>query len=257
MIERTLLSRSRNFASIVSPSITGMLMSSRIKSMSGSASSFVSASSPLPANVKTNSPPRICLRNRWVISSSKSGSSSTARIRATAIARPLRLRRGQPGELRLQMIEIDRLGDELDGAEFVGTAAPLVVAIGRDHHHRQLRPALLHLPQQGQPVHAGHIDVGQNHQKFGLDRPLEAIERLFAGAGEMQHISSIARLAAKTLAEHVGDVGLVIDHKNTHTHKAPRLLVYRLRGSRMVNSVKLPTALSTAIVPPCCCVTMS
>src|SRR6185437_6721430 len=194
MIERTLLSRSRNFASIVSPSITGMLMSSRIKSMSGSASSFVSASSPLPANVKTNSPPRICLRNRWVMSSSKSGSSSTARIRATAIARPLRLRRGQPGELRLQMIEIDR-------AEFVGTAAPLVVAIGRDHHHRQLRPALLHLPQQGQPVHAGHIDVGQNHQKFGLDRPLEAIERLFAGAGEMQHISSIARLAAKTLAE--------------------------------------------------------
>jgi hypothetical protein len=29
------------------------------------------------------------------------------------------------------------------------------------------------------------------------------------------------------------------------------------RGSRTVNSVKLPTTLSTPIVPPCCCVTMS
>ena len=29
------------------------------------------------------------------------------------------------------------------------------------------------------------------------------------------------------------------------------------RGRRMVNSVKAPTSLSTTIVPPCCCVTMS
>jgi transposase len=32
---------------------------------------------------------------------------------------------------------------------------------------------------------------------------------------------------------------------------------FRLRGSRTVNSVKSPTSLSTVIVPPCCCVTIS
>ena len=32
---------------------------------------------------------------------------------------------------------------------------------------------------------------------------------------------------------------------------------YRLRGSRIVNSLYLSTSLATAILPPCCCVTMS
>ena len=32
---------------------------------------------------------------------------------------------------------------------------------------------------------------------------------------------------------------------------------YGLRGSRIVNSLYSPTPLSTAIVPRCCCVTMS
>ena len=32
---------------------------------------------------------------------------------------------------------------------------------------------------------------------------------------------------------------------------------YGLRGSRIVNSLYSPTSLSTAMVPPCCCVTMS
>ena len=73
----------------------------------------------------------------------------------------------------------------------------------------------------------------------------------------MQHIGALPRFAAKTLAKHIGDIGLVIDDENTDTHDAPRFLAYRLRGRWMVNSVKSPTRLSTAMVPPCCCVTMS
>ena len=33
--------------------------------------------------------------------------------------------------------------------------------------------------------------------------------------------------------------------------------VHGLRGSRIVNSLYSPTLLSTVMVPPCCCVTMS
>jgi hypothetical protein len=36
---------------------------------------------------------------------------------------------GQLAQLLLQLIEINRLRDELDSAEFGGTASPLVVAI--------------------------------------------------------------------------------------------------------------------------------
>ena len=34
-------------------------------------------------------------------------------------------------------------------------------------------------------------------------------------------------------------------------------VAYGLRGSRIVNSLHSPTLLSTAMLPPCCCVTMS
>src|SRR5438094_9615499 len=72
----------RSRASKVRPSITGMLMSSNKRSMSGSADSIASASAPLRAKRKTNSCSRTWRRKRWVSSSSKSGSSSTARILA-------------------------------------------------------------------------------------------------------------------------------------------------------------------------------
>ena len=81
---------------------------------------------------------RICWRKRCVISSSKSGSSSTARILAgwrSSRAAP----RAAGCSCCLQQIEIDRLGDELGGAEFAGPAPALVVAIGRHHDHRQIR----------------------------------------------------------------------------------------------------------------------
>ena len=53
----------------------------------------------------------------------------------------------QLAQLRFERIEIDRLGEEIGGAQFIGAAAPLVVAIGGDHHDREIREALLDLAQ--------------------------------------------------------------------------------------------------------------
>ena len=39
-------------------------------------------------------------------------------------------------KLALEVVEADRLGDEVGGTVFAGLAPPLVVAIGRDHDHR-------------------------------------------------------------------------------------------------------------------------
>jgi hypothetical protein len=66
--------------SSVNPSITGMLMSLRTRSMARSWSIIWSASAPLPANLNSNRFSLISLRNRWRISTSRSGSSSTTRI---------------------------------------------------------------------------------------------------------------------------------------------------------------------------------
>src|SRR6185369_4254279 len=64
----------------VSPSISGMLMSLRMRSTLGFSSRRASASTPLCANTNVNRPSRICRRKRCVMSSSRSGSSSTTRI---------------------------------------------------------------------------------------------------------------------------------------------------------------------------------
>ena len=99
----------------------------------------------------------------------------------------------------------------------------------------------------------------------GSISPVKLLERLLARESEMQHIGTLAGLAAKALAEQVGDIGLVIDDQNADGHGLPlaaaRFVAYLAcgcrRGRRTVNSVNSPTWLSTVIVPPCCCVTMS
>ena len=117
----------------------------------------------------------------------------------------------------------------------------------------------LDLAQQGQPVHAGHVDVGQDHDQLRLDPAGELVQRLLARAGEMQHIGALAHLAAEPLAEQFGDIGFVVDDQDADAHAAPSAVARAVgsRGRRTVNSVNSPGSLSTAIVPPCCCVTMS
>ena len=51
-------------------------------------------------------------------------------------------------ELLFQVIEVDRLGEELEGSEVPGAPAAFVVAIGGHHHDRQLREALFDLTEQ-------------------------------------------------------------------------------------------------------------
>ena len=74
-----------------------------------------------------------------------------------------------PDNWLFQPIEIDRLGDELGGAVFIGMPPTLIVAVGRHHHDRQIGPAPLDLAQQRQPVHSGHVDVGQDDDQLRLD----------------------------------------------------------------------------------------
>jgi hypothetical protein len=125
------------------------LMFSRIRWTFGLASSLASASLP-PAKPNESSPSRICLRERRVIGSSK----SLARRRRRGFeprpwSVPSCLRSRQPRELRLQIVEIDRLCDELDSAEFAGASAPLVIAIGREQSSPAVRASVVSLAEAG------------------------------------------------------------------------------------------------------------
>jgi hypothetical protein len=82
-----------------------------------------------------------------------------------------------------------------------------------------------------------------------------SIERLLGLIDKVQNIGALPDLTAKTLAEKIGDIGLVVDG---HAHAAlPGAVACWRHGRRAVNSVNSPGSLSTLIMPPCCDVTMS
>ena len=59
------------------------------------------------------------------------------------------------------------------------------------------------------------------------------------------------------LVEPINDVHFVVGEPDAKAHAVHPATARPRRGSRTVNSVKSPTSLSTVIVPPCCCVTIS
>ena len=84
------------------------------------------------------------------------------------------------------------------------------------------------------------------------------VERLLARSSEMQHVGALARLAPEALAKQVGYIRLIVDDEDADCHVlALADGAWPPRGRRTVNSVNSLTRLSTAIVPLCCCTTIS
>jgi hypothetical protein len=75
----------------------------------------------------------------------------------------------QLAQTGLQEIKVDRLGHKIGCAALGGTAAPFIVAVSGQHHHRELGSPLLDLPQERQTIHSRHIDIRQDHDQLRLD----------------------------------------------------------------------------------------
>ena len=101
-------------------------------------------------------------------------------------------------------------------------------------------------------------DVGEDDDQLRPDPVGQHLQRFLSRIREMQRTETLPHLAAKMLAEQLGDVGLVVEGQDTDGHlRRPAVDASRCRGRRTVNSVNSPTSLSTVIVPPCCWVTTS
>ena len=122
------------------------------------------------------------------------------------------------GDVLLQLREIHRLGHELAGATLQRRLHPFGVAIGGDHEYRQVGPPLLHLRQQVEPAHAGHVDVGDQQDDLLADAAVELVQRRLAGQGEVEQVKPLAHLAAELLAEQHLDIRFVVDHQHSDGH---------------------------------------
>src|SRR6185295_4923392 len=68
-----------------------------------------------------------------------------------------------------------------------------------------------------------------------------------------------AQIAPELLTEHALDIWFVIDDDNIGTQFVPPAVFGGIivRGSVIINSVKIPGLVSTSILPPCCFTMMS
>jgi len=165
----------------------------------------------------------------------------------------------------LEIVQVDRLGHEIEGAAVHRGAQIGHVAIGRDDDGADRRLLLAQPAEQGQAVHDRHVDVEQHQVDIG--RGLQHAQRFFAVPGEAEGEFLGADLTPEALRDQQLEIGLVIDGEDSGrghralAHAAKPVATGRLaptgRGRRTVNSVKAPTSLSTSIVPPCSWVTMS
>ena len=108
-------------------------------------------------------------------------------------------------------LQIDRLGDEIEGAAIHRGAQIRHVAVGRDDDRPHRRLPLAQFVEQGQPVHHRHVDVEQ-HQldiRFGCEHR----QRLLAVVSEAEFELLVADLAAKALPDQELEIRLVVDRE--------------------------------------------
>ena len=145
----------------------------------------------------------------------------------------------------LEVGEIDRLGEEVEGAAVHRRADIGHVAVGRNDHGREPGRFVLHLGEQGQPVHPWHVDVGDDHVEVAVLG--EEGQRLDTVAGEAESNRPVLDLAAEFLPYQVFEIGLVVDDEDFRRHWGPvaassRRPISPRNSGKSIGLVKRPAA---------------
>ena len=116
-----------------------------------------------------------------------------------------------------QVVEVQRLGHEVECAAVHGRADVLHVAVGGDDHGADVRVDRGDLLQQRQAVHLGHVDVREDH--IDVIFLAELLEGLHAVAGEDELVEALPDGAAHAL-EHEGfEIGFVVNDQDLVGHR--------------------------------------
>ena len=146
---------------------------------------------------------------------------------------------------RLEIGEVDRLRQEVERAPVHRRADIRHVAVSRDDHGREPGRLLLQLGEQGEPVHARHVDVGDDHVEIAVFG--EKGQRLHAVAREAENDRAVLDLTAKLLPHQVFEIGLVVDDEDFRRHGEPvaassRRPISPRNSGKSIGLVKSPAA---------------
>jgi len=121
------------------------------------------------------------------------------------------------GDGDLEIVEIDGFDDKIEGTAIHRRADILDIPVSGDNNGAQQRFfLLLDAIEQGETVHLGHVDVGQNQ----IDRNVlrQAFESLHPVAGEFEREQSLADLFAELLQDELFQIRFVIHNQDIGRH---------------------------------------
>ena len=147
------------------------------------------------------------------------------------------------GEDDLQLLDLERLDDVVQGAHLEGLDRLLDAPVGRDHDHRRERMQLLRSGQDLHPVHVRHLDVAD--EGVILAR-LDEVEHL---GGPRVQSDPVAFLLEHD-AEELEDALLVVDDQEAH-HGRASFSFAAAQGRGKARTIDVPAwgAEFTEIVP--------
>ena len=151
------------------------------------------------------------------------------------------LQRARDGEL--QVVEVNRLGDKVEGSPIHGRAYVLHIAIGRDDHRADIGLDLGDLLDQRESVHLGHVDVGE-HQVY-VRLFLEPVEGFQAILGKDELVEAGANIPTHSLKHEPFQIRLVVDNQYLVLPTRPHLSVCPASGE----PIALPETLPCSQIP--------
>ena len=120
--------------------------------------------------------------------------------------------RNRLGDGHFEIREVDWLRQKIEGSAVHRGADVGHVAVGGNDNGRELRRLVLKPRKQGQPVHARHVDVGDDHVVIPVF--LQEGERLHAVARKPERHRAFPDLAAELLRDQILQVWLVVDNQD-------------------------------------------
>ena len=146
-----------------------------------------------------------------------------------------------------EIVQIDRLGHEVEGAAVHRRANVGHVAVRRNNDRANRRLTRPQFGKQGQPVHHRHVDVEK--QKLDIGLPLQHGERFLAMVREAEGEFVRPDLAAKSLPDQLLEIDFVIDREDADSAGSVRSLgIEVLAAQTVMRSMEDRVALARAVL---------
>ncbi len=110
-----------------------------------------------------------------------------------------------------QVLEIDGLGNEVEGPPVHGRAYIFHIPVGGDDDRLEQRVLLIEFPEQGKPVHLRHVDIAEHQIRIGF--LIQLFERFLPVIGKEEFVLLVPDLFPELLLDQNLEVRFIVHYQ--------------------------------------------